>query len=398
MKRITILGATGSIGRQSLEVCAQLNAKKPHTVKVCAMTANRDWRFLATAAKEFQPELVALADINYLPQLKAELADLPITVLAGDTGLAAAAELKSVDMVVAAISGMAGLAPLLAAIYAGKKKIALANKETLVAAGEIVTRLAGEREVEFLPVDSEHSAIWQCLQGEETDDVSKLILTASGGPFRDYTMQQLKTVTPKQALSHPNWKMGAKISIDSATMVNKGLEIIEAHWLFGLPYDRIDVLVHKESIVHSLVAYTDGSQKALLSQADMRLPIQYALTEQQRPALFDVELDLANIGQLSFARPDTERFPALALFRKAGEIGGSMPAFLNAANEVLVEAFLAEKIAFLDIAAILSRLMAGYNSQEITDIAQVFAADKQGRAAATAAIAEQKGKRADNWG
>ncbi len=389
MKKISILGVSGSIGRQTLEVCQQLNELGLNDqIKICAMTANSDWRFLGNAARKFLPSVVAIGDISYLKQLKKELADLPIKVLGGDTGLADAASLQEVDMVVAAISGLAGLAPLLAAIYGGKKKIALANKETLVSAGEIVTRLAGERNVEILPVDSEHSAIWQCLQGEARQSVSKLILTASGGPFRNFAVEQLSSATPEQALAHPNWKMGAKVTIDSATMVNKGLEIIEAHWLFGLPYDRIEVLVHPQSIIHSLVEYLDGNQKALLSLPDMRLPIQYALTEQERPRLFDNLLDLAAIGELTFYCPDSERFPGLDLFRQAGERGGSAPAYLNAANEVLVEAFLARKISFTNITAILSSLFAGYNSIAVKDISQVYLADKEGRQDAIRQIAE----------
>lgn len=378
MKKISILGVSGSIGRQTLDVCSWVKAQQHNEIKICAMTANQDWRFLADAARHWLPEVVAIGNASWHGELQAALAGLPVKVLSGEEGLIEAAAATEAEMVVAAISGLAGLAPLLAAIKAGKK-IALANKEALVAAGGIVTALAEQYRTELLPVDSEHSAIWQCLKGEPATSVSALILTASGGPFRNASLAQLTKVTQQEALAHPNWRMGPKITVDSATMVNKGLEIIEAHWLFKMPYAKIKVLVHPESIIHSLVAFCDGSQKALLSQPDMRLPIAYAINEQQRPDTPIPELDLAASSSLTFHAPDERRFPALAIIRSAGELGGTAPAYLNGANELLVSAFLDKKISFMGISAILDKLLAGYNNQEATELAAVYEADAQGR-------------------
>lgn len=386
MKNIVILGASGSIGRQTLDVVSHLNGLTPDRFRICAITGNCDWQFLAETARRFMPALVAIGDETHAADLAAALADLPISVRSGEEGLQQAAAWEEADMVVAAISGMAGLKPLLAAIEAGKKQIALANKEALVSAGEIVTGLVKENNITLLPVDSEHSAIWQCLSGEKNADVSRLILTASGGPFREFSSAQLAKIKPFQALAHPTWVMGPKITIDSATMVNKGLEIIEAHWLFNMPYDQIEVIVHPESIVHSLVAFSDGSVKGLLSVPDMRLPIQYALTEQGRPEASFPRLDLAQIGKLTFFPPDTERFPALSIFRSAGEMGGTAPAYLNGANELLVNAFLQGKISLIAISAILGKLLQGYKYKEAPDINAIYTADKQGRRAVRALI------------
>lgn len=378
MKKIAILGVSGSIGRQALDVCAWPSEQPGDEYQICAMTAYRDWRFLAEAARRWQPQTVAIGDEAFYPELKAALSGLPVEVLAGAEGVQDAAADNDAQLVLAAISGMACLQPLLAAISAGKK-IALANKEALVAAGELVTGLAARHQTELMPVDSEHSAIWQCLRGEDRASVSRLILTASGGPFRGLSAAELEQVTPAAALRHPNWQMGAKITIDSATMVNKGLEIIEAHWLFDMPYQQIEVLIHPESIIHSLVVFGDGSQKALLSCPDMRQPIAYALNERRRLPAPLPELDLAAKGSLTFSHPDTARFPALAVIRSAGEMGGTAPAYLNGANEFLVQAFLAEKISFTAISAILERLLAGYNNQEASELAAVCQADSQGR-------------------
>ncbi len=378
MKKISLLGASGSIGRQTLDVCSWEKEQLHNEIEICAMTANQDWRFLADAARRFHPAVVAIGDAALAGELKDALSGLPIKVLDGPEGIAEAAAYEDAEMAVAAISGMAGLDPLLAAIKAGKK-IALANKEALVAAGEIVTALAKQYQVELLPVDSEHSAIWQCLRGEDSRSIASLLLTASGGPFRDIPAERLAQVTPAEALAHPNWQMGPKITVDSATMVNKGLEIIEAHWLFAMPYDKIKVLIHPESIIHSLVSFTDGSQKALLSLPDMRLPIAYAVNEQERPEAPVATLDLSSIGKLTFHQPDLSRFPALSIIRSAGEMGGTAPAYLNGANEFLVSAFLADKISFTAISTILDKLLAGYNNQEASELANVYAADSQGR-------------------
>jgi len=350
------------------------------------MTANQDWRFLAEAARRFRPGIVALADAGHLSKLRAALADLPIQVSGGKEALIAAAAQPDADLVVAAISGLAGLEPLIAALSAGVKQIALANKETLVAAGELVSGLARQNKTSLLPLDSEHSALWQCLRGERQKEVAALILTASGGPFRGWSREQLAKVTPEQALAHPKWRMGAKISVDSATMVNKGLEIIEAHWLFNMPYDQIEVLVHPQSIVHSLVRFEDGSLKALLSQPDMRLPIQYALCGKKRCQSASAALDLAALGRLDFCGPDQDAFPAMAMFRQAGRMGGTAAAYLNGANEFLVRSFLDGKIRFISISDILGRLLLGYNNREAAAFTDIFAADCQGRQDAAWAV------------
>lgn len=375
MKNLSILGASGSIGRQALEVCDW----HPDDLHIVAMTANQDWRFLAAMAETYRPELVSIGDERHYPALRAALKNSSTQVLAGVEGLCAAAALGSADIVLAAISGMAGLQPLLAAIESGKQ-IALANKEALVAAGQVVMQACREKGITIRPVDSEHSALWQALAGEQESSIAKLILTASGGAFRDLSQAELATVTPAAALRHPNWRMGAKITIDCATMVNKGLEVIEAHWLFSVPYEKIDVVVHPQSIVHSLVAFQDGSVKAQMGLPDMRLPIQYALFEQQRPAAPVPALDLAEIGRLDFRQPDHLRFPALNILRAAGMAGGTAPAYLNAANEVLVEAFLNERIEFPLISSVLDELLSAYQAQPADQIEAVYAADAAGRA------------------
>lgn len=380
MINFTILGASGSIGRQALEVAAW----RPQQLRPVALTADRDWRTLADQARRWHPALVAVAQEQAWAPLRQELTGSGVRVLAGAEGLAAAAELEAADTVLAAISGLAGLPPLLAAIRSGKR-ICLANKEALVAAGPLVTGLARERRVDVLPVDSEHSAIWQCLAGEDPDSVAQLILTASGGAFRDLSWEQLAQVTPEQALCHPNWRMGPKITVDCATMVNKGLEVIEAHWLFGLDYHRIQVLIHPESIVHSLVAFNDGSLKAQLATADMRLPIQYALLGRQRPPTPAAPPDLASLGQLRFRPPDNDRFPALAAIRQAGEAGGLAPAFLNGANEELNARFLRHELPFTAIGAILTQLPPLAPAGEADALAAIIAADQAGRQAAAAA-------------
>ena len=301
-----------------------------------------------------------------------------IEVMVGDEGLIAAATHPQAELVVVAVVGARGILPTLAAIDADKD-IGLANKESLVAAGELVMAKAKERQVRILPIDSEHSAVFQCLQGQDPDHLAKIILTASGGPFRTYTNEQLEVVTPKEALRHPNWDMGAKITIDSATLMNKGLEVIEAHWLFGLPYEQIQVLVHPQSIVHSLVELVDGSVLAQLGPPDMRLPIQFALTFPERwPAPWP-RLSLADVGSLTFAEPNKELFPCLSLAYAAGKEGGTMPAVLNAANEEAVEAFLQERIAFLDIPRVIGEVLETHQNKERPTIDDTLAADRWAR-------------------
>ena len=374
MIRLSILGASGSIGKQALVVADW----RPNEIQIVAMTANRDWQFLAAMGKKYHPQLVAVAEESAYPALKEALFGSGVRVAAGESGLAEAAALKEADTVLAAISGMAGLKPLLAAIDAGKQ-ICLANKESLVAAGSLVMDRVRAKGLSLRPVDSEHSALWQTLAGERHEEIAKLILTASGGAFRDLSKEELATVTPAAALQHPNWRMGAKITIDCATMANKGLEVIEAHWLFDIPYENIEVVVHPQSIVHSLTAFQDGSVKAQLGWPDMRLPIQYALFNRSRPETPTPPLDLLQVARLDFRAPDTERFPALSLLRRAGELGGTAPAYLNAANEVLVHAFLAEKITFPAISRILEELLATYCVLPADTLDGIFAADEAGR-------------------
>lgn len=380
MVALSLLGATGSIGRQTLDVC-----RWQPELKVTAMTGGRDWQSLAAAAREWQPEMVAIADVEAYAPLREALADLPIQVEAGSEALKLAASWPGADTVLSAISGMAGLPPLFAAIAAGKN-IALANKEALVAGGALVMERIAQAGVELAPVDSEHSALWQCLAGEDPEQVAQLILTASGGAFRDLSLAELEQVTAAQALRHPNWRMGEKITIDCATMVNKGLEVIEAHWLFGVDYSRIQILVHRESIIHSMVAFQDGSIKAQLAQADMRLPIQYALMKRQRPATPVAPPNLAALGQLHFAEPDFERFPGLAAMVEAGKRGGTAPAYLNGANEVLNLAFRQGRISFTALGLTLGRLLADYREQAADSEAAIYQSDRQGREDAAAAL------------
>lgn len=384
MKRIAVLGVSGSIGRQALEVCAW----QPDQLRPLALTAGQDWQALAEAARRFRPAYIAISNQAVYPALKAACADLPLRIGVGPEGVAEAAAYQEVDLALLAISGMAALPALLAAIEAGKD-IALANKEALVAAGQLVMGEIRRRGLRLYPVDSEHSAIWQCLAGEKAEDVERLILTASGGAFRDLPLAEMGAITPAMALQHPNWRMGPKITVDCATMVNKGLEIIEAHWLFGMAYERIEVLLHPESLIHSLVGFRDGSIKAQLGPADMRLPIQYALLGQERPPTPLPRLDLATAGSLRFSQPDPSRYPALGLARQAGERGGTAPAYFNGANEALVAAFLAGRLPFLSIAACLGQLLAAYQPKPLADLDQVFAAAEQGRLDA-AAFAEQQ--------
>ncbi|MDR3277479.1 MAG: 1-deoxy-D-xylulose-5-phosphate reductoisomerase [Oscillospiraceae bacterium] len=339
MNAISVLGSTGSIGTQTLEVAAQLK------LPVAALAANRNIELLERQARRFSPKLIAVYDEDAARDLKIRLRDTNIRVASGESGLIAAAEAEAAT-VVTAVSGNIGLAPTLAAIGAGRR-VALANKETLVCAGELVMRAAREKGAELIPVDSEHSAIFQCLQGQK--EVKKLILTASGGPFRGKSPEELQNVTVEMTLKHPNWSMGKKVTVDSATMMNKGLELIEAMHLFSLPPERISVLVHPQSIVHSLVEFADNAVLAQLGTPDMRLPIQYALTYPARFPSLAMPLDLAAVGALTFEEPDTRAFPCLALAAEAAERGGTAGAILSAANEAAVALFLEGKIGFCRI-------------------------------------------------
>ncbi len=352
MKRIAILGSTGSIGTQTLDVVRQ----HPDAFSVYALSANRSVDLLIQQALEFNPAVVCIADKRYYQPLRDALRDLPIRVMAGEETIAEMVTMPAIDVVVAAMVGYAGLLPTMQAIRA-KKTIALANKETLVVAGEIICRLAQRYKVPILPVDSEHSAIFQSLVGEDMHSVEKLLLTASGGPFRTFTYEQMQHVTAAQALKHPNWEMGAKITIDSASMMNKGFEVIEARWLFDIPVEKIQVLVHPQSVVHSAVQFVDGSVKAQLGTPDMRIPIQYALTYPAR-WLSDVpRLDLFSTNQLTFEEPDWQRFPNLRLAYEAMKKGGNMPCILNAANEVVNLAFREEKCGFLQMSDVIATTM-----------------------------------------
>ena len=351
-RQIAILGSTGSIGTQALQVIEEHSDK----YEVYALTANNNVDLLIAQARKFVPDVVVVANEMHYAKLRDALADLPIKVYAGADALADVATAEPIDMVLASMVGYAGLRPTMNAIRAGKA-IALANKETLVVAGELVTQLAIENRVPLLPVDSEHSAIFQCLAGEMSNPIEKLLLTASGGPFRTWSMEQLQHATREQALKHPNWDMGAKITIDSASMMNKGFEVIEAKWLFDVAPSQIEVVVHPQSVVHSMVQFADGSVKAQLGTPDMRLPIQYAFSYPQRLPLSTERLDFSTLSSLTFEQPDPVRFRNLALSFEALERGGNMPCILNAANEVCVAAFLKERVGFLQMSDVIERTM-----------------------------------------
>lgn len=366
MKRIAILGSTGSIGTQALDIIREHSEE----YEAYILTANNSVEKLIEQAREFHPECVVIANEAHYDTVANALADLPIKVFAGADALCQVVQMADVDIVLTAMVGFSGLRPTIAAIEA-EKTIALANKETLVVAGELITALAAKHHVAILPVDSEHSAIFQSITGEAYPEfgadgqltgyrpnrISRIILTASGGPFRKYSLEEMRDVTAAQALKHPNWEMGAKITIDSATMMNKGFEMIEAKWLFGVRPAQIDVHVHPESIVHSAVEFEDGGVKAQLGVPDMRLPIQYAFSYPQRLSLSGERLDLFKTGALHFERPDMEKFDCLKIAYEAAEIGGNMPCIVNAANEVVNLAFRKGRIGYLDIARLIRRAM-----------------------------------------
>lgn len=376
-KTISILGSTGSIGTQTLEVAASCG------IPVAALAAHRNVALLERQARAFRPKLVAAADETAAADLKQRLRDTDIRVVSGSEGILEAACFDEAQTVVTAMVGIAGLVPTLAAIGAGKR-IALANKETLVCAGPLVMAEAKARNVEVIPVDSEHSAIFQCLQGSRgREEVKRLLLTASGGPFFGYTREALEQVTLEQALKHPNWTMGAKVTIDSATLMNKGLEFLEAMCLFGLPPEKISVLVHRQSIVHSLVEYCDNAVLAQLGTPDMRVPIQYALTWPRRVPGPATELDLLSCPPLTFQQPDTEAFPCLALAIHAAKEGGTLPAIMNGANEIAVARFLKGEIGFLDIPRLVERTMALVQPEKAVTLETVLEADANARRAAS---------------
>lgn len=377
-KKIAILGSTGSIGTQALDVIRL----HPDDFEAYVLTAGNNAELLIRQAREFVPDSVVIADESHYDKVRRSLADLPVKVYAGAEALCQAVESSAIDIVLTAMVGFAGLRPTVRALKA-RKPIALANKETLVVAGQLIMRLAMEQRVPILPVDSEHSAIFQCLAGEGSNAVEKILLTASGGPFRRFTPEQLARVTAADALRHPNWTMGEKITIDSATLMNKGFEMIEAHWLFGLAPSQVEVVVHPESIVHSAVQFADGAVKAQLGAPDMRLPIQYAFSYPRRLPLAVERIDLFTISALHFERPDVGRFPCLGLAYEAIERGGNMPCVLNAANEVANLAFRKEHIAFTDIPEIIGRTMREAAFEAAPTLETYFETDHEARDIAT---------------
>jgi 1-deoxy-D-xylulose-5-phosphate reductoisomerase len=379
-KKIAILGATGSVGASTLD----LIERAPERFEVVALTAGTDVDGLAEAARRTAARFAVIADEARLEDLEVRLAGTDCRAAAGAEALNEAAAGEA-EWVMAAIVGCAGLRPVMAAIEAGRT-IALANKEALVSAGALMTEAASRSGAILLPVDSEHNAIFQCLAGSRAQDVSKLILTASGGPFRTTSADAMRGATPAQAVAHPNWSMGAKISVDSATLMNKGLELIEARHLFGLPSERIDILIHPQSVVHSLVEYIDGSVLAQLGSPDMRVPIAYALAWPERMATPAERLDLAAIRKLEFEKPDLERFPALRIARQALEQGGAAPTVLNAANEIAVSCFLAGRIAFMDIACLVEHALNQSTATAPASIDEVVALDRTTRDAMGAMI------------
>lgn len=378
-RKIAILGSTGSIGRQALEVIGSFGDR----MQIAGLAAGGNWRLLAEQIKAFRPRVVSTAGEEEAAKLAESIdIDLRPEICYGREGLLKVATLAEADVVLTAVSGAVGLEPTIAALKAGKD-IALANKETLVAAGPLVMELAAAGGNRILPVDSEHSAIWQCLRGEDPSWVKEIILTASGGPFRSLDQEQLAQVSVEMALAHPNWTMGAKISIDSATLMNKGLEVIEARWLFDVDWDQIRVVVHPQSVIHSMVEFVDGSVMAQLGQPDMRVPIQLALTYPKRFSNQLPRLNWFELGKLTFEPPDYDRFPCLKLALEAGRRGGTAPAVLNAANEIAVQAFLSRQLAFPGIAATVEGILAVHQVIDRPDLEEILAADHWARVTAT---------------
>lgn len=371
-KNVVILGSTGSIGKQSLEVISRF----PEDFRIVGLAANRSIDLLEEQIGFFDVPYVAVMDDQAAEILQYRLSGTKCKCLKGSEGILELVRLPEAELILVAVAGVVGLKPTFEAIK-HKKNIALANKETLVAGGNLIMDAVRRNGVQILPVDSEHSAIFQCL--DKIEDVAELIITGSGGPFRKFTREQLKHVRPEMALKHPTWKMGPKITIDSATLMNKGLEVIEAKWLFGVDYDQIDVVIHPQSIIHSLVRYKDGMMLAQLGWPDMRLPIQYALLYPVRKGNNLEPLDLVKAGQLTFEPPDLKNFPSLSLAREAGKAGGTMPVVLNAANEIAVNAFLNGRIKFLDIPDIISDVMSRHDRKQVTELDDILAADRWAR-------------------
>lgn len=383
-KRVAILGSTGSIGTQTLEVIS----KNPEHFEVEVLTANNNVELLVEQTKMFHPNVVVISNSCHYDQLKEALKDEPVKVYAGREALQQVVQMSTIDIVVTAMVGYSGLIPTCNAIKAGKH-IALANKETMVVAGEIINRLAIENKVNIYPVDSEHSAIFQCLVGEFNNEIEKIYLTASGGPFRGFSMEQLAMVTKADALKHPNWDMGAKITIDSASLMNKGFEVIEAKWLFGLKPEQIEVIVHPQSIIHSIVQFGDGSMKAQMGLPDMKLPIQYALNFPERlPSTFK-RFNFLDYPKLTFEQPNTKNFRNLALAFEALNQGGNMPCILNAANEVVVQAFLNDKISFLQMPEIIEQTMGKASFIKHPDLDDYILTDKEVRIMTSALVKER---------
>ena len=386
MKSLSILGSTGSIGVSTLDIVAA----HPDRFRVVALTAGRNLELFCEQIRQFKPEIAALAFEEDVPRLREMCSGLDVTILGGVEGLIAAATAEQTEMVVAAIVGAAGLEPTAAAIRAGKD-IALANKETLVTAGHLFMEMVAEYGVKLYPVDSEHSAVFQSIEGHRGEDITKIILTASGGPFLHTPVEQLPAVTVADALNHPNWSMGRKITIDSATMMNKGLEVIEARWLFDVPVEKIDVNIHPQSIIHSMVEYIDGCVIAQLGMPDMKAPIAYALSYPERVSTGVKPLDLTTFSGLTFFKPDMDKFRCLGLAYRAINEGESMPAVMNAANEIAVEAFLQGRIRFMQIAEVIEKTMDAHTATDLTSIDEVLAADRWGRAAAVEICRELAG-------
>ena len=368
---IVILGSTGSIGRQTLEVVAA----HPERFRVLGLAAQRNLDLLVEQCRQFCPEFVAIGDPTLAPALRERL-PAGVKLLVGEPGACELAALPEAELILAAIAGMAGLLPVLSAIRAGKR-IAIANKEPLVTAGEFLTTEAARHGATLFPVDSEHSAIYQLLEGKAPSDVTRLLLTGSGGPFRK--VADLAAVTPQQALAHPTWSMGPKVTVDSATLMNKGLEIIEASWLFATPLDKIEVIIHPQSIIHSMVEFTDGSILAHLAYPDMRIPIQYALGFPERLTPAWSTVDLLQAGELTFLPPDLERFPCLKLARQAGKVGGTAPVVMNAANEVAVAAFLAGRLKFTEIPRLVDQALQAHTPVSHPGLEEILAVDRQVR-------------------
>lgn len=379
-KRIVVLGSTGSIGRQALQVIDEFEKKMGKVYEILGLAAGENVELLAHQINRYKPSFVSVATQGAAKELKS-LLKTKVNIQIGMDGLVNLAKLSGIDLILIAVSGINGLQPTLAAL-SNKTTVALANKETLVIGGPLVMEKAREKGITILPVDSEHSAIFQCLEENNRNSIDKLILTASGGPFLHHSPRELEDVTPQKALKHPKWEMGTKITIDSASLFNKGLEVIEAHWLFDIPYENIDVVIHPQSIIHSMVQYQDGAVLAQLGIADMRIPIQYAFTYPKREKNTYEKLDFSKIGELQFLKPDYEKFPGLPLAYEAGKEGGTMTAVYNGANEIAVELFLQGSIRFVDIPRIVDLVMSKHRVRPVFNLEEVIEIDRWARVTA----------------